>query len=211
MTKQKYNGHYICHVNQSKTERTRAYIIEMTAPIFNKQGYAGTSITDLTAATKLTSGSIYGNFANKEEVALAALDYNISCFMKALSSATAKAKTPKDKLFGYIKAFSSSGSMRFHDGGCPIQNALCDADDTMEPLRQRAAEGLKAWKQELAAIVDQGILEGIFKADTKSDQIALHVIALCEFAMSTYSATKSLKQTDEILDMAIEVAKAIIV
>jgi TetR/AcrR family transcriptional repressor of nem operon len=198
-------------VNQSKTERTRQHIIAATAAIFNKKGYAGTSIADLTAATKLTSGSIYGNFANKEEVALAALDYNICCFMEGLRAATTKTKSPKDKLLGYIKAFSNSGSMRFHDGGCPIQNALCDADDTVEPLRQRAAEGLKAWKQELAAVVDQGKLEGIFKADTQSDRVALHVIALCEFAMSTYSATKSLKQTDEILNIAIEVAKAIMI
>jgi len=144
-----------------------------------------TRVQDI-ARNQIDQRQYYGNSANKEEVALAALDYNINCFMKGLSTATAKAKTPKDKLFGYIEAFSSSGSMRFHDGGCPIQNALCDADDTMDPLRQKAAEGLKAWKQEVAAIVDQGILEGIFKADTKSDQIALHVMALWEFAMSTY-------------------------
>jgi AcrR family transcriptional regulator len=203
----KYNDRYICTVKETKTERTRAHIIASTAPVFNKKGYAGTSITDLTLATGLTSGSIYGNFANKEEVALAALDYNISCFMKGLRTATAKARSPKDKLLGYIKAFNSSGSMRFHDGGCPIQNALCDADDTLEPLRQKAAEGLKAWKQELTAIIDQGKTEGVFKADTSSEKLALHVIALCEFAMSTYSATKSLKQTDEILDIAIVVAK----
>ena len=65
-------------MNLRKTERTRQHIISETAPIFNKKGYAGTSISDLTKATKLTSGSIYGNFANKEEVAVAAFDYNLA-------------------------------------------------------------------------------------------------------------------------------------
>ena len=60
----------------SKAERTRQFIIEKTAPIFNEKGYAGTSINDLTEATGLTKGSIYGNFENKDEVALAAFDYN---------------------------------------------------------------------------------------------------------------------------------------
>ena len=60
----------------SKTERTRLLIVEKTAPVFNAKGFAGTSLTDLTAVTGLTKGSIYGNFKNKDEVALAAFDYN---------------------------------------------------------------------------------------------------------------------------------------
>ncbi len=55
----------------SKAERTRKFIVERTAPIFNMKGYSGTSLTDLTAATGLTKGSIYGNFENKDDVAIA--------------------------------------------------------------------------------------------------------------------------------------------
>jgi TetR/AcrR family transcriptional repressor of nem operon len=38
----------------SKSERTKQFIIEKTAPVFNKKGFAGTSISDLTDATGLT-------------------------------------------------------------------------------------------------------------------------------------------------------------
>jgi AcrR family transcriptional regulator len=51
----------------SKAGRTRQFIIETTAPIFNTKGYEGTSMSTLTEATGLTKGSIYGNFENKEE------------------------------------------------------------------------------------------------------------------------------------------------
>jgi AcrR family transcriptional regulator len=44
--------------NVSKSERTKQYIIEKTAPVFNEKGYAGTSLTDLENATGLTKGSI---------------------------------------------------------------------------------------------------------------------------------------------------------
>ena len=60
----------------SKAEKTKAFIIEKTAAIFNKKGYAGTSLTDLTEATGLTKGALYGNFKNKDEIALAVYDYN---------------------------------------------------------------------------------------------------------------------------------------
>jgi TetR/AcrR family transcriptional repressor of nem operon len=60
----------------SKADRTRQFIIETTASIFNTKGYAGTSMSDITEATGLTKGAVYGNFGNKEDVALAVFDYN---------------------------------------------------------------------------------------------------------------------------------------
>ena len=46
----------------TKAERTTAFIIETVAPIFSRQGYVGTSMSDLTEATGLTKGALYGNF-----------------------------------------------------------------------------------------------------------------------------------------------------
>ena len=46
----------------TKAKRTRSYIISKVAPIFNKKGYSATSLIDMTSATGLTKGSIYGNF-----------------------------------------------------------------------------------------------------------------------------------------------------
>ncbi|MDN5286605.1 MAG: TetR/AcrR family transcriptional regulator [Mucilaginibacter sp.] len=198
-------------MKSSKTERTRAHIIAATAPIFNKKGYAGTSITDLTEATKLTSGSIYGNFANKEEVALAALDYNMACFCGVLHQEVNKHKNIRDRLLGYIKPFHSSANSSFPVGGCPMVNTLTEADDTLEPLRKKAAEGMLSWKQDLVKTIEQGIAEGVFKADTDAGKTAMHIIALCEFGTLMYSATQSVKQTDEVVNMAIDVAKNIMI
>ena len=42
----------------TKADRTRSYIIEQVAPIFNKKGVHGTSLSDITNATGLTKGAI---------------------------------------------------------------------------------------------------------------------------------------------------------
>src|SRR5215204_2574009 len=69
---------YILITNHvSKADQTKAFIIEKTAPLFNTKGYEGTSMSDIEAATGLTKGSIYGNFTNKDEVALAVFDFNL--------------------------------------------------------------------------------------------------------------------------------------
>lgn len=197
-------------MEQSKTERTRAHIIASTAAIFNKKGYAGTSITDLTNATKLTSGSIYGNFANKEEVALAAFDYNLASFRRIVQQEVDKCTSTTEKLFMYIKAYHSSSNLKFPEGGCPMQNALTDADDTLEPLRKKAAEGIMLWKKDLVTIINKGIAEGVFLPETKVEKTALHIIALSEFGFLMYSVGRSRKQSDEMLEIALEVAQSIV-
>jgi len=58
-------------------ENTAEFILSRTAPIFNKNGYVGTSLSDLTKATGLTKGAIYGNFLNKEDLALKAFQWNL--------------------------------------------------------------------------------------------------------------------------------------
>jgi TetR/AcrR family transcriptional repressor of nem operon len=193
----------------SKTERTRAHIIATTASIFNKKGYAGTSITDLTKATKLTSGSIYGNFANKEEVALAAFDYNLASFRKVVQNEVDKCGTQKEKLLMSIKAYHSTANLKFPEGGCPMQNALTDADDTFEPLRKKAADGIMLWKNDLVTIINQGISEGVFHPETRVEKTALHIIALSEFGFLMYSVGKDRKQSDQMLEIALEVAESI--
>src|SRR6478735_1428393 len=90
-----------------KAEQTRAYIVEKTAPIFNTKGYAGTSLTDMTDATGLTKGSIYGNFENKDEVALAAFDYNLAKVRGIIKAEMDKHATVKEKLLVYVDVYEN--------------------------------------------------------------------------------------------------------
>ena len=69
---------YICFV-LSKSAQTKQFIIEKAAPIFNKKGFAATSMNDILEATGLAKGGVYGNFTSKEEIALLAFEYANEC------------------------------------------------------------------------------------------------------------------------------------
>jgi TetR/AcrR family transcriptional repressor of nem operon len=190
-------------MNLSKTERTRQHIISTTAPIFNKKGYVGTSISDLTKATKLTSGSIYGNFGNKEEVAVAAFDYNLAKLRNMIQTAVDSCSTTREKILMYVKVYHSK-QVGLSGGGCPMQNTLTDADDTLEELRQHAADGLMRWKKDLVSILNKGFKEGIVKTGTDTEKAALQIMALIEFGFLMMSATRSRKKMDEMVQIAVE-------
>ncbi|QSX73494.1 TetR/AcrR family transcriptional regulator [Lysobacter arenosi] len=102
----------------NKAQRTRNLIVEKTAPVFNVKGYAGTSLADMEAATGLTKGSIYGNFANKEEVALAAFEHNWAQAQAAVRAHMEKHASNKDRLLAIAGAYTRLPS-GFPEGGCP--------------------------------------------------------------------------------------------
>ena len=163
----------------SKAEKTREFIVEKTAPIFNKKGYAGTSISDMTEATGLTKGSIYGNFANKDEVALAAFDYNWKRVSGITRQEMEKKNTIKEKLLVYTE-YEKFINFPLPMGGCPVLNTAIEADDTHPLLKKKANEAFLAWKDKLTALLEQGIRTKEFTTAIDPEQIALTIIAMIE-------------------------------
>ncbi|MFI5450861.1 TetR/AcrR family transcriptional regulator [Pedobacter sp. UC225_61] len=167
----------------TKAEKTKAYIIEKTAPIFNKKGFAGTSLNDMTAATGLTKGSIYGNFANKDEVALAVFDYNLKKLTDIINSDLSQQKGARNKLLVYAEQYEKFLNPPFTEGGCPVLNTAVEADDTHAGLRTKATEAILSWKKTIVKIIEQGIKDKEFKSDTNAEQIAFTMIAMIEGSM----------------------------
>lgn len=183
----------------SKSERTKQFIIESTASIFNIKGYAGTSLSDLTEATGLTKGSIYGNFLNKEEVALAAFDYNLSKIKTNVNLKIDKSISYHDKLMVYAQVYHSFKGEFFPAGGCPVLNTAVEADDTHSLLKEKAAKAITEWKKSIVELIEAGISACEFKTGQDSDQTALSMIALIEGGVMIAKVTDSGVNLSKIL------------
>ncbi|HEY9259570.1 TetR/AcrR family transcriptional regulator [Chitinophaga sp.] len=164
----------------NKAEKTKQFIVEMTAPVFNEKGYTGTSLNDMTNATGLTKGSIYGNFANKDEVALAAFDHNIQKVGAIIRQEMDKKTTCKDKLMVYVHVYENFLKHPFPVGGCPILNTAIEADDTHPLLKQKAVNAVYNWKSIISGLIEKGIQQGEFSKHVNVEQTALTMIAMIE-------------------------------
>ncbi|MGA0559601.1 TetR/AcrR family transcriptional regulator [Larkinella sp. VNQ87] len=192
-----------------RSETTRQFIIETTAGIFNKKGYAGTSLSDLTEATRLTKGSIYGNFENKDDVALAVFNFNAERRANIIQERLGKAASHRDKLLAFIDLFSSAEIHVFPEGGCPLLNAGTEADDTHEPLRQRVAEELLETQRELAALIQQGITAREFRAEADPEQVATTILALIQGGIFIARTTRKPLHLDAVLETARKLVREI--
>jgi AcrR family transcriptional regulator len=173
----------------SKSERTKMFIVERTAPVFNEKGYAGTSLSDLEIATGLSKGSIYGNFENKDEVALAAFDYNFDLVTSYLKNKILSKDNSIERLLVYPKVYRDFLKIPFLKPGCPILNTSTEADDTHPKLRERAANALLFWKTSLENQIKRGIQLGEIKAETDPTEVAVILISLIEGAIMQAKVT----------------------
>lgn len=164
----------------SKAEQTRQFIIEKTTTLFNKNGYAGTSLADITEATGLTKGSIYGNFKNKEEVALAVFTHSAGELSKKLDAAVSAQTTAYDQLIAFTIFYRNHWNFLSEKGGCPMLNAATEVDDALPFMKQTVQRSFALWIKKITAIIDAGIAGNEFKAAISPTEYAQLFVILIE-------------------------------
>lgn len=195
----------------SKAERTKQFIIEKTAPIFNAKGYVGTSMNDIMNATGLTKGSIYGNFENKDEVALAAFDHNFGAIVSYIKQKIEDRPKMIDKLLVYPETYRNFLKLSFLEAGCPILNTSTEADDTHPMLRKRAVNALKFWQISLEKYIEIGIETKEITTNTNAAEFTAILMSLIEGAVMQAKVTGNstvLNITMDFLERMIKDLKA---
>lgn len=164
----------------TKADNTRNYIVEQAAPIFNMHGYNGTSMSQLTKAIKMTKGAIYGNFKDKDEIALAAFDFNFAEISEKIKTAVLSREHACDKLIAFASFYVENFDEISKKGGCPLLNAAVDSDNVHLGLKHRVAQAVDTWLQTVAAIVHSGVKRNQIKSGARPEQFASVFVALIE-------------------------------
>jgi TetR/AcrR family transcriptional repressor of nem operon len=171
-----------------KGEQTRRNILEKAAPLFNKRGFNGCSMQDISAATGLEKGSLYTHFQNKEQLASEAFDTAWAQSSKARVDKLDQTEGSIQKLKLHIDNFISKPPFA---GGCPLLNATMDADDGSPALYQRAQKAFNGWVAFLREIIEQGQESGELSPSVDPEALSTLIISLLEGAFFTSRLQKS--------------------
>lgn len=164
----------------SKAERTRQFIIEASAPIINKKGMAGTSLSDIMEATKLAKGGIYGNFENKEEICKESFLYLRSQLSTKLNLAVAEGKSAREKLINLLNVYANDINTA---DGCPILNFGVEADDTNPAMKEQVKKAIRAAQNRFFTIAEEGIKNNELSSDINPEHFSIKVFAMIEGAI----------------------------
>ncbi|GLU52563.1 TetR/AcrR family transcriptional regulator [Dyadobacter frigoris] len=183
-----------------KAERTRQFIIQTAAPIFNEKGIAGTTIDDVLEATKMAKGGLYGHFDSKEEIAYTMVDFLLGKLSDKVILEVSKEKTAKGKLFAFMNVYKNPLAS-YIEGGCPILNFGVESDDTSPVIKKKVKNIIEGTKTMLTEIINTGIINKEFAETINADDFALKLFSMMEGGMMVSRVTNSNKPMNDLIRM----------
>lgn len=116
-----------------KTDPDKA--LETAMKLFWKQGFEGTSMNDLAAATGMAKPGLYATFGDKEAVYAKALEHYFQEFGSPLLEELLKCPHSLDTVIRhYLQAIATSACDKKSPGGCFLVNSVIECSDQSASL-----------------------------------------------------------------------------
>jgi TetR/AcrR family transcriptional regulator, transcriptional repressor for nem operon len=155
-----------------KSDTTRQYIIEKTAPVFNKHGFDGATLGLLQEATGLTKGSLYGNFTDKQSIAKEAFRYSMEKVREFVGGKVHVQRSSKQKLLALLTFYSEYVFNPPIAGGCPLLNNAVEADDHHTFMRKTVSAEIDKTISFISSLLEDGKRNGEFRKNIKCAELA---------------------------------------
>lgn len=157
----------------------RQFIIEKSAPLFNKKGVAGTSITDIMEKGKVKKGGVYFHFESKDEIAVEAFNYLRGRMAQALEQAISQEETAAGKLYALLDAYEKK-VLTADFGGCPLLNFGTESDDTNPTIKKLVRDGIAAFQSRITTIIREGIAKKELSRKWDAEKFSIRAFAMIE-------------------------------
>lgn len=145
-----------------KGENTRTKIVEAAETLILAQGYAGTTVDNVLAATGLTKGAFFHHFKSKAELARAVVERyaktDFELFQLWSREADATSDDPYQRVLHFLTAFE-----KYLDGlgkpfpGCVFASYTTEAEQFENDVHAYIRTRLEAWiglyEEKLAALI----------------------------------------------------------
>lgn len=154
-----------------KVGRKRAFdkeqALDKAMRLFWKNGYSGTSLSDLTTALGINRPSLYAAFGNKEQLFAAALDRYLEHYGGPLHKRLTEPADAllRDRLRAYLLGVVDFVSGRRSPKGCLFVNSSCESAGAAVP--QEIAASLRD-----RGLADEQTLIKLFKVEQRDGRLA---------------------------------------
>ncbi|MHD0294584.1 TetR/AcrR family transcriptional regulator [Rhodococcus qingshengii] len=172
---------------QPRAKATREAILEASATLFSKTGYAGTTIDDIVALARVTKGAMYFHFSKKESVAREMLRRWSDAVTETVGKAIATGQ-PADRqvLMIYRELARRTQNEAIIRAGLVL---------SVEPSLNDAYATYEAWTEALTPVVIDAIRSGTLDCAESMSRLA---DTLCAGFVGAVKVAASLGENDTI-------------
>lgn len=145
---------------------------------FWNRGYAATSVDDLTAATGLGKGSLYGAFGDKHTLYLRALDDYIASSLAAVRATLCDPRyVAYDRLARHIRSQVKAIAADKDRRGCLMAKSAAELAGTDDVVEQKVERAYASWRDELVTCIKEAQRDGTIDAGRNAQALAGALLA----------------------------------
>jgi AcrR family transcriptional regulator len=179
---------------------TKDRIIDSSAELFRRQGYAGTGVKQIVAAANAPFGSLYHFFpGGKEQLGAETIRSSGRLYVQLFATIAAQAPDVLSAVGDFFAGAAETLRETDYADACPIATVALEVASTSEPLREATAEVFDSW---IAGATEYFAAAGIRRGEAR--ELAFTMLSLLEGAFIFCRAMR----TTEPLQVAGESAVA---
>lgn len=176
--------------------------LDGTITLFRSQGFSGVSISDITAATDLTTGSIYKAYKDKKGVFARALERYVFLREERLKARLEKGSDGKEKIAELLKDYVELSQGRDGKLGCMVVSGITDID-RLGAVAGILEKQLSKRRRAIEALIEQGKQDGSIAITTNVTAAAEVILALLQGMRVTGKASTLTSNSDNFVAQAL--------
>jgi len=183
---------------------TRQRLINATSELLRRQGFAGTGVKQILAASDAQFSSLYHYFpGGKDALAAEAITHAGGIYQRLVEAVWDSAPDVCTSVAAMFAGAAAELEATDFADACPIATVALEVASTNEPLRLATAEVFEAW---IDAATERLITAGV---DTgRARMLAQAIIALLEGAFVLSRASRSTESMDAAGQAAVTLVQA---
>jgi AcrR family transcriptional regulator len=166
---------------------TRNRLVDSSAELFRRQGYAGTGIKQILAAAQAPFGSLYHFFpGGKQQLGAETIRSSGRLYTELFATIAARAPDVPSAVAEFFSGAAETLEATDYADACPIATVALEVASTNDTLRQACAEVFEAW---IAGATRYFAAAGI--EPQRARELALSMLCLLEGAFVFCRALRS--------------------
>jgi AcrR family transcriptional regulator len=140
-----------------RSAERRVEILKSAAAAFRRRGYHGASVEEIARALKMTKGSLYYYFRDKQDILFGCHEYSLGVALDLLERVEAEALPPDEKLRRLIVGFVHLIIDELHGTGLTLE-----LEALPRPLLRKVVARRDRFDRGLRKILQDGMDQGLF-------------------------------------------------
>jgi AcrR family transcriptional regulator len=176
-------------------EGTRTKLLDTAMRLFHEQGFAATGVATILREAGVNSGSLYHQFASKEDLLEGVLDRYVDLLHPVvLDPVVERESDPIERVFALLAWYRSGLEATRCRQGCPIGNLALEVSDSYPRVRPKIDLNFRNWIRGVKGWLEEA--RDRFPGSANPDDLANLVLTVMEGGIMLARARDSLEPFD---------------